>query len=76
MLRDEDWERIDELFDAALDLPTAARGRWLDAVCEGQPELRARVERLLELSDTDDERFRPNLASAELVRELLNRLQG
>lgn len=75
MLRDEDWERIDELFDAALDLPTAARARWLDAVCEGQPELRARVERLLELSDTDDERLRPNLASAALVRELLNRLQ-
>jgi len=76
MLRDEDWERIDELFEAALELPATARGRWLDAVCEGEPALRRRVERLLELSDTEDERFRPNPASAELIRELINRLQS
>lgn len=76
MLRDEDWGRIDELFDAALDLPDAARARWLDAVCEREPELRARVERLLELAKSEDDRLRPNPAAADLVRALANHLQS
>ena len=76
MYDDEFWARADELFDAALDLPPASRARWLDAVCEAEPDLRAKVAQLLELSESDDERLRPNRAAAELVRELVNRFQA
>ena len=76
MLRDEDWDRIDEVFDAVLDLPPEARMRWLDAVCESEPDLRAQVEKLLEFTDTEDDRLRPNLIAAELVRELVSRFQA
>ena len=53
------WERIDELFDAALDLPHEARARWLDAVCADDPAARRQVERLLALTETDDPRLDP-----------------
>jgi hypothetical protein len=75
MLRDQDWERIDELFDAALDLPPEARARWLEAVGESEPVLKVQVEKLLEFTDTEDDRLEPNQAAAELVRELVSRFQ-
>ena len=75
MIDDDFWARADELFDAALDLPPEARARWLDAVCKSEPDLKAQVHQLLELSDTEDERLRPNRVAADLVRELVSRLQ-
>ena len=39
--------RLQSLFDAALDLPAAARAPYLDTACGGDTELRAAVERLL-----------------------------
>jgi serine/threonine-protein kinase len=38
---------VDELFDAALDVPVDRRTAWLDAVCAGDTGLRAEIERLL-----------------------------
>lgn len=76
MFRDEDWARIDELFDAALDLPTEARSRWLTSVCESEPDLRVHVERLLEFADSDDDRLEPNEIAGDFVRELVSRLQA
>ena len=75
-MTDDFWAKADELFDAALDLPPDARGRWLDAVCKSEPDLRAKVEQLLEFSDVEDERLRPNRIAGELVRELVSRLQS
>jgi serine/threonine-protein kinase len=43
----EQWREIDRLFAAALDLPPDRRAPWLDAACEGRPELRRQVQRLL-----------------------------
>jgi serine/threonine protein kinase/tetratricopeptide (TPR) repeat protein len=40
------WRELDALFDAALDLPPDERAAFLDAKCP--PELRARVDALLE----------------------------
>jgi serine/threonine-protein kinase len=40
-------QRIEELFDAALELPTESRSGWLKEACSDQPELRAAVEHLL-----------------------------
>jgi serine/threonine-protein kinase len=39
--------RVDELFEAALDVPASRRAAWLDAVCDGDSALRAEIERLL-----------------------------
>lgn len=42
-----DWDRIQELFLAALDLEPAARRRYLDSACAGNAVLRSEVEELL-----------------------------
>jgi hypothetical protein len=76
MIDDDFWARADELFDAALDLPPESRSRWLEAMCASEPDLRAKVEQLLELAETEDERLRPNRVAAELVRELTRRFQA
>ncbi|HWM89328.1 MAG TPA: protein kinase [Thermoanaerobaculia bacterium] len=43
----ERWQRIEALFDEALDLPAGERGAFLDEACAGDPELRAQVEAML-----------------------------
>jgi serine/threonine-protein kinase len=45
--------RLDELFDAALDVPAAQRAAWLDAACGNDVRLRAAVERLLRADARD-----------------------
>lgn len=71
MIAGKAWERIDELFDAALDLPDEARARWLDAVCANEPEVREQVERLLALTETDEPRLDPR--TVEALMKLLKR---
>jgi WD40 repeat protein/serine/threonine protein kinase len=39
--------RVEEVFDAAADLPASQRGRFLDRACAGDEALRAEVESLL-----------------------------
>lgn len=46
-----DEAKVDEIFDRALDLTSAARRSFLDHACGGETKLRARVERLLALSE-------------------------
>jgi serine/threonine protein kinase/tetratricopeptide (TPR) repeat protein len=41
------WERVQEVFLAAADLPEAEQPAWLDAACEGDAALREEVESLL-----------------------------
>lgn len=48
----ERWARVTELFDAASQLPTAARNAWLDAA-DADAELPAEVRAMLEAYDTD-----------------------
>ena len=45
-------QSVDEIFCAALDLPIGERPAYLEAACDGAPELRALVDELL----TEDER--------------------
>ena len=42
------WQRVSELFEAALDLPKDGRLVWLDAECGDDVALRAEVQRLLD----------------------------
>src|SRR6185369_14869805 len=43
----EKWRKITELFEAALECPTDARAAFLAAGCEGDEEIRRRVEEML-----------------------------
>jgi serine/threonine protein kinase len=41
----------EKIFDAALELPAASRADYLNQACHGDPDLRARVDKLLEQAD-------------------------
>src|SRR5262249_8045778 len=43
----EQWDRIQELFNLALEVPAADRGPFLDQACAGQPEVKSEIARLL-----------------------------
>jgi len=45
------WQRVEEILDETLDMPTSQRAAFLDEACAGDPQLRAEVEELL----ADDE---------------------
>src|SRR5262245_9196301 len=62
-------DRTEALFYEAVDLPTQEQRALLDAACAGDPELRARVEKLL----ADDARFRTGKDTAALLNSPLVR---
>ena len=43
----DQWERVRQVFDEALDHEPASRAEFLDGACRGDDELRAEVEQLL-----------------------------
>jgi len=43
----ETWEQLKSLFHSALEVEESQRAAFLDQACEGNAELRSRVERLL-----------------------------
>lgn len=47
----ERWQRIDDLFAAALEIEPSDRDAWLSAECAGDAELLAHVRRLLRRAD-------------------------
>ena len=50
---DDRWKRIDEIFDAALDLEGSARESYLLDACKGDDTLRAEVEELIASHEND-----------------------
>src|SRR5690242_6436679 len=44
----ERWQQIDQILQAALDLPTAEQQPFLDRACAGDEPLRAEVEALID----------------------------
>src|SRR5689334_5523954 len=44
----DNWEKVQELFTSAAELPARERGAFLDQACAGDTELRAEVDSLLE----------------------------
>ncbi len=56
MSQDTAWRRhVKKIFDEAMEKAPAERAAFLDSACEGEPELRARVERLLSMIDDNPE---------------------
>ena len=72
-------KREDELFLHALDLPPGERAAYLDGVCGDNAVLRARLERLLQASASDDELIdqpltpRPLLPAEEQAGDVIDR---
>lgn len=50
----DQWRKIRELFDAALDRPRDQRAEFLEFACGGDDEVRQRVEAMLAADDQDD----------------------
>lgn len=49
----ERWQRIDEVFQGAMDLPPGQRGAYLDHQCADDADLRAQVDSLLAADGSD-----------------------
>jgi len=67
---DARWERIEEIFNQAVELPAAERAQFLDGACEGNEELRREVESLLSHDDPSDPFLGAAVAEAALTRKL------
>jgi tetratricopeptide (TPR) repeat protein len=65
----QDWQRIEDVFLASVDLSGRDRESYLAQVCVGDPDLRAQVDALLR-ADTTADRFISSLVESE-VRSLL-----
>jgi hypothetical protein len=53
----EEWVRIRDLVDRALDHPPEERSDWIEQICQDEPNVRAEVESLLEAYQQDDSFF-------------------
>src|SRR6266849_5119404 len=51
----ERWQRIEEIYHAALDLELSRRGAFLDSACAGDAQLRRELESLLVSSDANED---------------------
>ncbi|MFN8573263.1 MAG: serine/threonine-protein kinase [Gemmatimonadaceae bacterium] len=64
------WERVQELFHAAIELPEDERDAWLTATCGSDTELRERVQALVAEDARSDSLLDRNLAN--VASEILN----
>jgi tetratricopeptide (TPR) repeat protein len=60
------WDRIEQIFDEAVELPPAERPAFLEEACQGDPILRAEVESLLNAES----------AGARVIPEAVSRLSN
>ena len=60
----DSWQRLQLLFETALALPTEERDAFLERTCDDEPELRRRIEALLEASDEGTELIQQAIGEA------------
>jgi serine/threonine-protein kinase len=75
VLERDDWARLDQLLDSALDRAPAERGPFLDEACGKNAELRARIADLLRLAEDTEGGLQPgdafrHPAFEDLAREM------
>ncbi|HEY7410422.1 MAG TPA: protein kinase [Vicinamibacteria bacterium] len=76
MLEGPDWERLDALLDAALGVPPEERPRWLEEACGADLSLRARLETLIGLAESEKGALQPGGAqSGPLWEEVVDELE-
>lgn len=59
-----DWQRLQQIFNAAVKLPAAARTAFIDRECGADAALRSAVERLLEHDGVADDALRRGVGAA------------
>jgi eukaryotic-like serine/threonine-protein kinase len=67
---DARWKRAEEIFNAAVELPQAERGPFLDQACVGDDKLRREVESLLTHDDPSDPFVEAAVAAAAITQRL------
>lgn len=72
----EQFSRVDELFDAALDHPVTERSAWLEEACGGNAKLRLEVETLLRLTERDDALFESGALQGPVWDEVARELES
>ena len=68
----ERWQRLEQIFQSALEHPPRSRAAWLDSACGGDAELRYEVDSLLAAHETGDRDF-TRAAFAEAIQVLEQR---
>ena len=68
----ERWQKVKELFDAALEIESQKRGKFLENACGNDVELRREVEKLL-ASFENAESFMESPAAAEVAGLIIER---
>src|SRR5512141_561201 len=63
------WERVEEIFGAAAELPAAERAAYLDRACGTDEALRREVESLLSHDDPSDPFVAAAVADAALTQK-------
>ena len=63
----QSWNRLDDLFQRAFDLPPERRGQLLDEACKDDPVLRRKVEAMLAVADEPADRLAASVESAARV---------
>ena len=61
------WADTDRVFTEALDLPEEERSEFLDTACNGNSQLRARINRLLAAAEADDDFMEASPFQGELL---------
>ena len=64
-MKSDRWSLIEEIFQGALERPSAERKQYVETACENDKELLAEIESLLE-SDNDAERVLRSLIAGDL----------
>jgi hypothetical protein len=64
------WERVEEIFSAAAELPAAERAAYLDGACGANEELRREVESLFSHDDPSDPFVAAAVAGAAPTQKL------
>lgn len=76
--------RLREILETAVDIPAASRAEYLDKACDGDADLRARIEKIMEAGDStatiadpvelfrhdSAERSAPNFGKYELLSQI------
>ena len=65
------WQRLQELFDGAMQVPGEQRGQWLAEACPDDSELRSHAESLI-LHEAQASRFGDAISDAALVYSVLS----
>src|SRR5512138_2087271 len=74
-MKRERWNQVDQLLDAALEVPLEGRAAFLDEACAGDEELREELDALL-ASDDDASSFLEQPAFEVAAKELVDKQES